>query len=55
MWAVFYMLYEAFQRDAFDYFAGMVSYPFSDLEYMYISFGDMVAYSLRSRQPKLLV
>lgn len=22
MWSVFYMLYEAFQRDAFDYFAG---------------------------------
>ena len=24
MWTVFYMLYEAFQRDAFDYFAGKV-------------------------------
>ena len=22
MWTVYYMLYEAFQRDAFDYFAG---------------------------------
>ena len=22
MWSVYYMLYEAFQRDAFDYFAG---------------------------------
>ena len=25
MWSVFYMLYDAYQRDAFDYFAGKVS------------------------------
>ena len=25
MWSVFYMIYEAFQKDAFDYFAGKVS------------------------------
>lgn len=28
MWTVFYMLYEAFQRDAFDYFAGKYMYVF---------------------------
>lgn len=25
MWSVFYMIYEAFQKDAFDYFAGKVT------------------------------
>ena len=37
MWTVYYMLYEAFQRDAFDYFAGTVGFFYHETYFGIIS------------------